>query len=275
MISLFLMLMAELYDIDLIKSHKLLLREIGSIADSSVRKQQCDSAGYLLIEYCRKNNIELNFSGSLIIHQEDEDYIRLLAFSLISYPITRIRAFLDYQYSQYRGEGFFPSIIEGYVCTYIENFAIENTERLDRIMQWVEERREFISVNNQPVAAKIIRNSMTKDELKALSKRLWKKKCINMQLDFFLAIEEGKPTQWKDRPEMLARLIYRLIKDEKKYLKPILNKGFFKATEQIFDYGQKSRPKLRLSEIHSRLTTEEGNKPLKLKKIDSYINSIL
>ena len=67
----------------------------------------------------------------------------------MSTPVHRIKLLLDKQEKHFKGNHYaasnnFVGLVEYYVCDFIEsNTPIDNSPRLDRIMEWVREKRNY------------------------------------------------------------------------------------------------------------------------------------
>jgi hypothetical protein len=92
---------------------------------------------------------------ALVISSNDENFHLHLAIKLMTFDLHKIGALLDAQFAIYEGEEFFPSIIEHGVYDLIKDSALLATKEkdalLDRIMQWVERNRKFISTQKKEI----------------------------------------------------------------------------------------------------------------------------
>ncbi|MBN8697411.1 MAG: hypothetical protein J0L87_12845 [Bacteroidetes bacterium] len=217
---------SEPYDIDLVKT----LKNIEQVINSNKVNAKQKSFGQKLVDtlylYCRRNKINLKehykASISIIIRQDNPDYLRFLAITLIAYPTPRITSFLSYQKSQYKGAGYFPSFIEGYVYEYVQaSSPFDNTERLDRIMKWVEGERVFVNSENKCFKSNWFEH-INHEQLALIINKLVELKLLNadsnniyiFQTNNFLDISKIK---WLGTTRQLVFLVIKLSNNKPQY----------------------------------------------------------
>lgn len=95
-------------------------------------------------------NSDLNFSFffenkiPMIIPSTTPNFELYVGLYLISYDIPKIGAFLSYQKSIYKGENNFVNLVEFLIYRIVKNNSpLDNTVRLEKIMQWVLHERSF------------------------------------------------------------------------------------------------------------------------------------
>lgn len=91
-------------------------------------------------DYCNRKNISRQ-SPAIIIHPTDPIYVRELARMLMWFDPIKISRLLDYHKGKYQWVVDFANLVEYNVYNIVNaNTPIENTVRLDKIMQWVEKQ---------------------------------------------------------------------------------------------------------------------------------------
>ncbi len=271
------------YEINIIGDYTRLEKLIDSreiILKGITKENYLDSFKAHLEAFCNENKLDFeSYFGSkfpIIVDSKTYAFEQHLGHCLVSFDINKISSLLDYQFAAYKGDKLFPTIVEHAAYDCVKRLSkFGNAGRLREIMRWVNAHRKFIpnSDLNKASHARILK-WINGDEikLKTLSRKIWKSKATDNQLDFYRAIIDGIKTKWNVAPETLAHLIHILV--EKRLLKSKSTKGHFKAAQLIFDFGQKSNDKIRLSELSSRINKDILKDPTKRRTERDFVSKV-
>lgn len=99
--------------------------------------------------YCTNNDLNFSFYFDnkipLVIPSTTQNFELYAGLHLISYDIPKIGAFLSYQKSIYKGEYDFVNLVEFLIYRIVKNNSpLDNTVRLEKIMQWVSQQRSLL-----------------------------------------------------------------------------------------------------------------------------------
>src|SRR5574337_780342 len=86
----------------------------------------------------------------LLIPTNDSRFYVHLARKLMMFDVHKIGAVLDWNNAIFKGEGFFPTMVEHGVYDMVKHSSpFDNDTRLEKIMNWVERNRTFTSHDEQ------------------------------------------------------------------------------------------------------------------------------
>jgi len=232
------------YDVNLVEDYLRLKKIINSPKTVLIDTKKADYLAEIKTftqDYCKAHKIdyEAHFSieHPIIVNSNAPNFFQYLGFSLISWDINKIEAFLDYQMAGYKGEILFPSIVEHGAYDFIKRVSrFDNDLRLKEVMNWVAKKRKFIPIS---LTDKIdqIKLEWIGDKvlLKKLSKELKIRDYIKKAADFENVFILNQKTGWLKDPAFLAYLLYQLA-NHYKVIKAN-KRGHFKAGSQLFYDG--------------------------------------
>lgn len=136
------------YDVDLIATYHR-LSELDFTKKDIIPKEryleQIKQEGEL---FCRRNDLYFPFYFNnkipLVIPSATVNFELYVGLHLIPYAIHKIGAFLSYQKNIYQGKVDFVDLVEFRISSIVEsNSPIDNSVRLEKIMQWVSQERSL------------------------------------------------------------------------------------------------------------------------------------
>jgi hypothetical protein len=235
------------YDVDIVESYfkiKELLENV-KIRKGVSKDDYLNTIKYQVEIHC--NNMDLPVTQILqmkypiIINSNIHGFESFLGRTLLAFDINKIEAILSYQNAIWKGKGLFPSFVEHGVYRFIiNNSPFDNSIRLERIMNWVNQNRMFlkpeVSKNDDNKKSKatldfgiekIKVNNYTywpygDEDLKKLHDALVFKNMIyhndSFSELFKIYIEFPKdPIVWRWSPNQLMYLLYLIFKKKKEY----------------------------------------------------------
>jgi len=146
------------YDIDLKASYNELVKQLEGVTQSKtgITKEEYLSRIKSGIDYyCAFHNLgSLDSNFPIILKYPAYNYHAHLAFQLMTYDVNKIPAMLDFQHENFVGLDEFPKIVEHGVYDWIKhNSPFDNSDRLKKIVEWVEKRKATTySRNNIAIA---------------------------------------------------------------------------------------------------------------------------
>jgi len=236
-----------------------------------------------IIAYCSYFGLDPKLPGYIKLPGgKYDEYYYYLSMSLVFYDKFKIRVYLDYQLEHFNGDKreFIEIIIHTIVGLTEKNSPFDNTDRLDRIMKWAEDKKNKINARKDNVITNsdITLNWLIKDttSLNELSNRLFLSEYTSNPKAFKFVFIENKKTKWKGEPEYLIYLLYRLIKNHK--FKARHGKGHLKAAVKYF-YDEDSEILAKENKIH-HILSKVRIKQLKTyaatrRKVDTLLNNEL
>ena len=235
------------YDVDIVESY-FKIKEL--LENAKIRKGVSKDDYLKILKYpieihCKNMDLPANqileMKYPIIINSNIHGFESFLGRTLIAFDINKIEALLSYQNAIWKGKGLFPSFVEHGVYRFIiNNSPFDNTIRLERIMNWVNQNRMFlkpeVSKNDDNKKSKatldfgiekIQVNNYTywpynKDDLKKLHDALFLENKIYNHDSFselFLIYNEfpKKPIEWRVSPNQLMYLLYLIFKKQKQF----------------------------------------------------------
>ncbi|UPT67928.1 MAG: hypothetical protein M0D57_04505 [Sphingobacteriales bacterium JAD_PAG50586_3] len=154
------------------------------------------------------------------------------------------------------------------------NRSREVTERV----KLQKEKEELEAKKNEEAKKRTISESkgrlrwVNNEKARSISKQVKLKGLTNTPMAFFNAIDKGKRTKWSGKPIILAWLIHEMLFLNPPPIKCEVTKGAYKAATELFDYGQSSDSKDRLSEKASRVFSAGEQNYLEIREL---VNRIL
>ena len=235
------------YDVDIVESY-FKIKEL--LENVKIRKGVSKDDYLKAIEdpveiYCEELDLPvtqiLQLKYPIIINSNIHGFESFLGRTLLAFDINKIEAILSYQNAIWKGKGLFPSFVEHGVYRFIKNNSpFNNTIRLERIMNWVNQNRIFLKPevsknndNNKSKATldfgieKIQVNNYTywpysDEDLTKLYDTLVLKNMIYKNDSFselFKIYNEfpKDPIVWRWSPNQLMYLLYLIFKKKKDY----------------------------------------------------------
>ncbi len=203
--------------------------------------------------YCKIKRIKYEKQLQILVTpKEDGVYRYFMALSLIFLDKHLTGTYLNYHkklfQSQTKSDDSFTEVVE-FAITYIIKYSspFDNSVRLQRIMQWVENETRVLPIEKQLLKTRKIKQPVSSENklkwtgsplsLIMLSEKLYLKKYINRRLDFVEVFECYYKIDWKCSIESWVYLIHRLTQEPNNYISTTLGKtSYFKTRVLFFDF---------------------------------------
>jgi hypothetical protein len=210
------------YDVDVVYNY----RKFKSIFDSGVeiRNGIVDAETYLfsiqldIQNLCRDRDWPfqhcIDHGTPIVIKNDDGRYLMHLAKKIMNFDPIKIGAMLDWHKASHQesDQVAFATAVEFAVYQHVRDSSpqVDNTQRLQEIMKWVERNRVY--VNAESAAAMTYKTKWNGIMLVKLSKYLHAEKCISKPTDFVRLFESQERLIWVGNFDRLAYLLFRLKK---------------------------------------------------------------
>lgn len=160
--------MKHRYDVDIVEAINNLTSIVNSgkfLFDHITPDVYIERLWEIVKAYCELNGLDYEYlrQHQIVVPSNQNFYPVALAIQLMITPVHRINRFLDEQEVQFKGNHYaasnnFVGLVEYYVCDFIENNTpFDNSQRLNKIMEWVREKRNNSKkLNINPVIINIL-----------------------------------------------------------------------------------------------------------------------
>ncbi|MDO9415291.1 hypothetical protein [Pararhizobium sp.] len=206
----------------------------------------------LVIEdYCRLNKIDFEREHQIIVTADDGGtYECFLFLSLIFLDCHKIRQYLNHHKKLFNSgrdsDQSFIGLVEYIVVDGVKNASpFDNSQRLNEIMQWVEDKREPAlkaqkksKIPSPPTEYKLIWDKVNLPALKVISIELSKRKYTRRKTDFSDVFLYQKVIHWKKSIQSWAYLISKLSGSPFKSVSNTRNERYnFSVSRKFFLVG--------------------------------------
>lgn len=223
------------------------------------REEYLDNLKVGIRVYCKNHGLNFSFyfdnNLPLVIPSDHPFYDSSLGLALVSFDPHTIGRFLDYQQKHYKGKENFLNLVE-FVAYPIarDSSPFENSERLDRIINWIEKKRSAVRASTSSPTQKLYAWSLP-DKLDEFSHRLYHRNYTENPKAFSNAINKGSQCKWNKDIESLVYLFF-LLKD-KKVIRPIGTKAYLKNLLSLFDIASMSKDQMNLRDLLYRVKNDD------------------
>lgn len=147
------------YDINLTKSYSELEKQyenLTNLKQGTLKEEYLSQIKERLESYSKFHGLgSFDTFRPIILKYPAYNYPAHLAFQLMTFDVNKIHSMLDFQHENYLGLDQFQTIVEHGVYDWIKlNSPFDNNLRLQKIMEWVERKKNIIYKKNK-IAIKI------------------------------------------------------------------------------------------------------------------------
>lgn len=266
----------HVYDIDLKELYKTYCNGIDNVIINSnhTKDYHKDLLKQNIKIACNLINKPFDYNICIVINQTHSDlYWVYMSYYLVFFDTNKISLFLDWHYKKFINKKDFIDNIEYKTYDILKTASLfDNTKRIQKVEQWIRNKRKFIKHNNIHLKWE----SKNYSKLKKLSEIVFEEKFTKRTMDLHDVFVSNKIITWKETPESLIYLLNKLRHKPNDYITTSKGKlPFFKAVESHFRFYDNSNVLIFRNDLSKVLHNMTKRSSAKYKETTHRLDSIV